>query len=246
MSAYDNSDDYTAGDNIPGVGPEDPMQMAIPEMDLRPVDEIEAEYQFHDIPPGEWALKVTKVVDVKPKIRSVTVDGRVMSYTSALVILQFGLPDSPNTTVQDSFVFPPSNKLEQVAYTRGCTVPDNPNGKPGKPGFDANKYQQFIQRLHKATPIKSIADLVGADVIATVNPAENYEQNGVEKKGYPKVKLFSYRSITDPNPPAGPAQAKGSEKKSAASIPTRNTAPGQQSLPLAATTAAVASGIGAI
>lgn len=242
MSDYD----YTANDNVP-VADEDLTQMPIAAMEMRPVEEIESENQFHDIPPGEYLLKVTKIVKVEPKNRSVTVAGRINAYTSPVVVLQFGLPDQPNMTVQDSFAFPPASKLEQVAYTTGCTVPDRPDGKPGKPGFEANKYQQFVQRLHKAEPIKTIADLVGATVVARVQPAESYEQNGVMKKGYPKIKLFSYRSPNDPTPPSGPDPDPSAAKKAPA-IPVRNAAPAQSSLPLSASTqaAVAASGVGAI
>lgn len=242
-----HDDDYTAND-IPGVQADetDLTQLAVATMEMRPVEEIEAENQFHDLPPGEYLLKVTKIMGVTPKQRSVTMNGQLAAYTSPHVVLQFGLPDQPNQTVQDSFFFPPNNKLEQQAYTLGCVIPTDPNGKPGKPGFEANKYQQFVQRLAKDGGIRTIADFVGAMVIARVQAGQPYEgRDGQMRKGYPKIQLFSYRSPSDPKPAAGPDPDPAAKKSETPAIPTRSPLPGQQSLPLAAAVAQPA-GLGAI
>lgn len=245
----DSNYDYTANDNIPGVQADDGdlTQLAVATMEMRPVEEIEAENQFHDLPPGEYLLKVTKIMGVTPKQRTVTVGGRMAAYTSPHVVLQFGLPDQPNQTVQDSFFFPPADKLEQQAYTAGVVIPDNPNAKPGKPGFEANKYQQFVQRIAKDGGIRTISDFVGATVIARVQAGQPYEgRDGQMRKGYPKIQLFSYRSPSDPKPAAGPdPDPSVKSSASAPAIPTRSPLPGQQSLPLAAAVAQPA-GLGAI
>jgi len=173
-------------------------------MEMRSAEEIERENLILDIPIGEHELEVKKIMKAEDVMHRVTVDGSQRAYNTTQITLQFCLPSNPSCVIQDSFVLPPRTPLEKIAYTSG-------KNEKGLAGFHANKYQHFFQKIAKVgasgsvIPITKTGDFVGGKVIATVVDGGTYidKKTGQEKKGYNRIKLFSYRSILDGIPAAG-------------------------------------------
>lgn len=178
-------------------------------------DDIERENTFKDVPPGDHLL-VVKGFDGPPaeESRKAFVNGRLVSFRAAKVGVILALPDDERATVRDYFMFPPSNPAELIAYYEGTSKPD---GK--SPGFESKKFFHFIDRLGWPVPAggklpegaRKLANWKGRTIHATVQDGDNYtDKNGNEKKGFNRVKLFSYRpseATMTGRPPAPPTSS---------------------------------------
>lgn len=162
-------------------------------------EEIEIESSYKDVPPGDHEFVVLGFLkNPEMKTREVYLNGRRVSYETAVVIVKFGLVGDPSAQVTDSFDLPPGSPAELAAYYDGKSKPDARNA-----GFGASKFYHFIERLGWPYPkggnlpaeARRLGNWKGRRIHATVEPGKPYfdATAGEEKPGRAQVKLFSYR-----------------------------------------------------
>jgi len=227
MSDYD----YTADDRVPYGEPtqEDIDGFMLPDATAptTTAEQIEESNNF-EIPPGEHTLVVTGFRGM-PEEQSFTVmlNNRAVSYRSHTVKVQFGLPFNAKKRVEDFFVLPPANPGELDAYYNGKPLKD---GKVSdQPGVSASKFYHFISRLGYAYPpggklpdaARKLGNWRGRAIRATVEAGGEYKaKDGTMKKGFNRVKFWSYKpadgsqggnaggpALSSQRPAAAPAMA---------------------------------------
>jgi hypothetical protein len=162
-------------------------------------DDIEKNNGFREVPPGDHILVVKGFRGpVESDSYRVKVGEQLRSYTSHSVRVTFCLPGDPRATVEDYFILPPANPSELEAYYRGV-----PTDKPDQtPGNAANKFYHFISRLGFPYPpggklpdgARRLGNWKGRAIGASVVDGGTYtDKSGATKKGWNKVKYFSYR-----------------------------------------------------
>jgi hypothetical protein len=181
-------------------------------------EDIERENGFADIPPGEHELEIIGFRD-KPKLKSKTayVGGRRVTYSVYAVNVKLALPDNHRATVSDYFELPPAVAAEAPGYFEGTTSPDK-----GAKGFMAAKLYHFLERLGfvivkgRRLPDECLrlGNWKGRRVVATVEAGKPYydQTTGMEKAGFPGIKLYSYKpagssTAGHASAPASPSQA---------------------------------------
>jgi hypothetical protein len=114
---------------------------------------------FRQIAPGDYPkIQLLKFVPTEVKYTKVYVIGednkvRPSGYNTKQVRITFCIPDDPNCTVQDSFVIPPREKSERVAFETGFSDEQKAEAyardgsSSGAKGFHSRKLKQFLCAL---------------------------------------------------------------------------------------------------
>lgn len=199
------------------------------------VDQIEDENTFKQIPPGERILVVKRIAGPpEEKYIRVFVNGQQVGYKAAQIKVDFYESGKPeNATAQDIFLLPPTDPREHQAYFEGRVNPENTKEKPG---FQANKFLQFIARLGFAYPpggslppeARRLRNWVGRTVKATIQPGEPYAEKdkqgnptGKMKDGFNRIKLFSYEAT---GPATQPTASQSTAAQPTPAAPARSMA----------------------
>jgi hypothetical protein len=188
----------------------------------RDADKIERENGFRTIPPGRHVLVVRGFRDQpEEKYYPVMLSGRQSGFTAAQVKVRLSLPNDPRATIEDIFLLPPADPREHAAYWHG--VPDGQN----QGGFQANKFLHFIERLGFPFPAggrlhpdgQHLRNWIDRPIVAEVKDGDYYKDSeGNSKKGFNKVKLFSYERHVPGTATRSPAGAGPTAQR--ASAPT--------------------------
>lgn len=169
-------------------------------------DDIERANSFHEVPPGDHVI-VVKGFSGPPKQEPYTVfvDGIMTKYYADSIGVIFCLPGQPNYTVRDFFVLPPRDPREHRAYFEGKVKPEDKQG-----GFLASKFLHFVARLGFEYPpggtlpaeALRLSNWKGRGIHATVEAGRDWtDREGTTRKGFPRIKLFSFRKVDGPVAP---------------------------------------------
>jgi hypothetical protein len=225
--SVDPNHDYTQ-DDVPFGNVDDfalPNALAVDKTS----EQIADENSFKPIPVGEHVLMVHSIPEI-PQITLVKVmaDGAIDSFESYALRVKLCLPDDPMSTIEDYFRCPPGNPQQRRAYVDGVAFKKDGTPGNGKPGFDANKFYNFIGAIGFDYPPGGmlppealiLGNWKGRLVRAKVVPGTAYRKPGdtEDRQGRNQIGLFSYervdpdtaasiRSSTKATPPSRPSQA---------------------------------------
>lgn len=238
--------DYTRDDDIPFDNTQDYELASDVVAGDESVEQIEAENQTREIPPGDHIGVVRKVVSVESKTFKSFVNGMPVVFTADQMSLLIGLVDDPRSTTFIRFTMPPRTKEEALAYWKGVAA--NGQGEQSKmsPGSDGKQFMQFINRLGfswlPGMPLpaeaRKPANWIGRPFGFTMQAGRGTytDRSGVERPRNPTVKWFSYTTEKEMRERLA---ASGKRPPSGSAAPL----PGQRNLPINPVASVAAAGL---